>query len=50
MEETIDDTPTAYNPKVVIEEIKDYAHKCYGEIQTVRILSIVRKGGVDNAE
>ena len=39
--------PTAYNPNAVIEEIQDYAHKCYGEISTVRVVSIVRKGGVE---
>ena len=43
----IEAQPTAYNPNAVIEEIKDYAHKCYGEISTVRVLSIVRKGGVE---
>ena len=38
---------TAYNPKKVMEEIKDYARRVYGEIVTVQVLKIVRRGGKD---
>ena len=43
----INEQPTAYDVKKVIEDIKEYDRKCYGEISTVRVLSIVRKGGVE---
>lgn len=39
--------PTAYNKKSVMAEIEDYSRKVYGEISVLKVLSIVRKGGVE---
>lgn len=38
--------PTAYNPKQVVKDIESYSRSVYGEISPVRVISIVRKGGV----
>ena len=43
--ELIDKQPTAYNVKKVVEDIKDYSRRTYGEIVTVQVISIVRRGG-----
>ena len=43
----IDTEPTAYNPEKVVEEIKDYSFRTFGEIRTENIIEIVRKGGVE---
>lgn len=43
----IDACDTAYNVKQVLEEIKEYDRKVYGEISVVQVMSIVRKGGVE---
>ena len=42
----VKNSPTAYDPKQVMEEIKEYDRKVYGEIVTVKILQIVRRGGI----
>ena len=42
----IENEPTAYNVKQVLEEIEEYSRRVYGEISTVKVMSIVRKGGV----
>lgn len=43
----IEEQPTAYRPKTVMAEIEDYSRKCYGDISVIKIMSIVRKGGVE---
>ena len=43
----VDVQPTAYSPKSVMAEIETYSRKVYGEINIIKILSIVRKGGVE---
>ena len=45
--EVVREQPTAYNPKAVMAEIETYSRKVYGEINIIKILSIVRKGGVE---
>ena len=45
MEETIDNQPTAYDVKKVVEDIKDYSRRTYNEIAPLQVINIVRRGG-----
>lgn len=42
----IEAQPTAYDPKQVVKDIEAYSRSVYGEIYPVRVISIVRNGGM----
>ena len=41
------DVPTAYDVEKVVEEIKEYSIRTFGEIRTENVIEIVRKGGAE---
>ena len=43
--EMVEDMPTAYDVKRVIEQIKEYERRTYGEIHPAVVVSIVKRGG-----